>query len=548
VSHKAAPAPISTPAARSSSKPATASRESTASKPPPRYGVDLADRLLQPNLGQPLDPPTRASMESKFGQSLAAVRVHDDAQAHASATALRARAYTVGSDIVFAAGQYRHDTPAGLALLAHELAHTVQQAGVQRKPEGSATESLPAPVVTDPVLEAQADRAALAVTGGQPMPTLSRVAAPAILRNTAASPPPPAAPVTPASKLPAGMDVVVDIPPGVGTDMLIVSIPSFTLPKEKGKGSWVQAAYDEAGSGGRLVFSPIIQPKSIATYKEDSQTAEYLNVWLRKFGFKTTQELAAAFTASTEQKVVDAMKDAAVNKLIVGMKTSLGKSGCDIDHIVEKQLSGTSIPNNLQLLDSTKNQESGRKAYAALTGLVTAIRDPSMRGDVRNIQIRFGKITVPTGTDDASFVVEDLLRSGVVKGANAGKLLPNSSAVVLSAGNVNVTANVLDKGETPIEAAAARVISGVRLTHYTRGTLGPKSPIDLCKAELDNRAVVITKSATADLALDCHLAPATATPVTAATPAPAPIPKLECGLLSLLASIGPVRARLSPGP
>lgn len=543
MSSRTTQAPTSAQATRSSAKSAaeraTPSRESAVSKPPPRYGVALIDG------GQPLEPVTRARMEAQFGRDLAAVRVHDDPQAHASARALRARAYTVGSDIVFAAGQYRRDTPAGVALLAHELAHTVQQGqrrvDVQRKADdaGSRAEPSAIPIVADPVLEAQADRAALAVTGGQPMPTLSRVAAPAIHLDDANSPPPPVATPTVApavsapvpSKLPAGMVAIVDIPPGVGTDMLIVSVPTFTMPKEKGKGSWVQAAYDEAGTGGRLVFSPVIQTKSVAAYKEDSKTDEYLNLWLRKFGFKTTQELAAAFTTSTDQKVVDAMKDAGVNKLITGMKTGLSKSGCDIDHIVEKQLSGTSIPNNLQLLDHDKNIKSGSDAYAAFKRLVESIRDPSMRGDVRNIQIRFGKITVPAGTDDASFVVEGLLRAGVVKGANVGKLLPNSNPVVLCAGNVNVTAQVLDKGESPIEAAAARVVSGVRLTHYTRGTLGVKSPIDTIKAELDNRAIVITKSATAQLELDAHLAPAipttpatppAATPTTTSTATPTP--------------------------
>jgi hypothetical protein len=523
-------------AATASRTPSETSRASTPSavrKPPPQYGVELVDRRVAG--GQPLDPSTRASMESKFGHSFAAVRVHDDAHAHASARALHARAYTLGNDIVFAAGQYRRDTPAGVALLAHELAHTVQQAGVQRKADGPAPESVP--VVSDPHLEAQADRAALAVTGDTPMPALSQVAAPAILRDDATTPPPPVAPPAappPPTKLPPGMTPIVDIPPGVGSDMLIVSVPAFTMPKEKGKGAWVQAAYDEAAAGGRLVFSPVITTKSIAAYKEDSKTAEYLNIWLRKFGFKTTQELAAAFVASTDQKVVDAMKDAGVNKLITGMKTSLSKSGCDIDHIVEKQFSGTSIPNNLQLLDSKKNQDSGRETYGALKGLVEAIRDPSNRGNITNIQLRFQKVTVPTGTDDPSFVVEGLLRAGVVKGANAGKLLPNSSPVLLTAGNVNATAQVLDKGECPIDGSASRVISGVRLTHYTRGALGVKSPLDSVKGELDSRAIVITKSATAEVILDAHLTPAASAPApapapaaseaAASTPAPAPAP------------------------
>jgi hypothetical protein len=68
-------------------------------------------------------------MESRFGHSFARVRVHHDSLAAASAKAVNANAYTVGRDIVFAAGRYAPQTPHGRQLLAHELAHVVQQGG-----------------------------------------------------------------------------------------------------------------------------------------------------------------------------------------------------------------------------------------------------------------------------------------------------------------------------------------------------------------------------------------------------------------------------------
>jgi len=77
--------------------------------------------------GQPLDPTTRAFMEPRFGRDFGAVRVHTDARAAASAQAIDALAYTVGRDVVFDAGQYAPATTAGKRLLAHELAHTLQQ-------------------------------------------------------------------------------------------------------------------------------------------------------------------------------------------------------------------------------------------------------------------------------------------------------------------------------------------------------------------------------------------------------------------------------------
>ena len=76
---------------------------------------------------QLLDPVTRTSMERRFGHDFGEVRIHTDARAVESAQGLRARAYTVGNDIVFAAGQYRPESAAGRRLLAHELAHVVQQ-------------------------------------------------------------------------------------------------------------------------------------------------------------------------------------------------------------------------------------------------------------------------------------------------------------------------------------------------------------------------------------------------------------------------------------
>lgn len=79
--------------------------------------------------GQALDPATRALVEPRLGRDFGDVRVHTDPGAAGSAEAIRARAYTSGSHIAFAAGQYAPHTPAGLRLLSHELGHVVQQRG-----------------------------------------------------------------------------------------------------------------------------------------------------------------------------------------------------------------------------------------------------------------------------------------------------------------------------------------------------------------------------------------------------------------------------------
>ncbi len=77
--------------------------------------------------GQPLDAGTRHFMESRFGHDFSRVRVHTGEGAAASAKAVGALAYACGSEVVFAAGQYAPLTRQGRQLLAHELAHVVQQ-------------------------------------------------------------------------------------------------------------------------------------------------------------------------------------------------------------------------------------------------------------------------------------------------------------------------------------------------------------------------------------------------------------------------------------
>lgn len=77
--------------------------------------------------GQSLDSETRAAMEPRFGHDFRNVRVHNDDRAATSASAIDARAYTVGRHIVFGANQYHPESAEGSRLLAHELTHVVQQ-------------------------------------------------------------------------------------------------------------------------------------------------------------------------------------------------------------------------------------------------------------------------------------------------------------------------------------------------------------------------------------------------------------------------------------
>lgn len=111
----------------------------------PAVAPDVAVRL--PSLearAQPLPAGVRGWFESRFAHDLSHVRVSTD---DASARQLRARAYTAGSTIVFAAGQYDPATREGTALLAHELTHVLQQ----RRGGALATRDRALPVQRQPV-------------------------------------------------------------------------------------------------------------------------------------------------------------------------------------------------------------------------------------------------------------------------------------------------------------------------------------------------------------------------------------------------------------
>ncbi len=103
--------------------------------------------------GTPLPGDVRDRMEPRFGRDLSGVRVHSGAQASQLSDSIHARAFTIGQDVFFGAGQYQPATGDGQALLAHEITHTVQQSGgstqaqpariqparIQRDPPGPAS-------------------------------------------------------------------------------------------------------------------------------------------------------------------------------------------------------------------------------------------------------------------------------------------------------------------------------------------------------------------------------------------------------------------------
>jgi hypothetical protein len=116
----------------------------------PAAPPDAVAGMLQGG-GRPLDPELRSYFEDRLGHDLAAIRLHDGGAAAATAEAMGARAYAVGHDLVFGAGEYRPDAPDGRRLLAHELVHNLQQGGAPaRRADAPAVSSAPRAVAREP--------------------------------------------------------------------------------------------------------------------------------------------------------------------------------------------------------------------------------------------------------------------------------------------------------------------------------------------------------------------------------------------------------------
>jgi len=228
------------------------------SKPSPtRRPQESVDETLR-SPGRPLEEPTRAFFAERMGHSFRDVRVHDDARAAGSAKAVGARAYTVGRHVAFGAGAYAPGTAAGDRLLAHELAHVVQQDGRATAPGGPLQIAAP-----DSAGETQADDLAARALAGQP-PTHASGATPSgpVLQRQ-----PEEEGVLPAPQAGQGAPgVAAQQGPGGSTgpgqaatwssDLVTISWSAFN-PEVKGSGwslAWLR------GGGSSQEFTPALKP------------------------------------------------------------------------------------------------------------------------------------------------------------------------------------------------------------------------------------------------------------------------------------------------
>jgi hypothetical protein len=126
-------------------------------------GAEQAVERAAGSSGEALPGPLRERFEASLGVDLGAVRVHTDEASAEAAAAVGARAYALGNDIHFGPGHWDPGTAEGQYLIAHEVAHTVQQAGGGRRAQFKLEVSSPGDAA-----ELEADTAAAAMVAGAP--------------------------------------------------------------------------------------------------------------------------------------------------------------------------------------------------------------------------------------------------------------------------------------------------------------------------------------------------------------------------------------------
>ncbi|MBX3117503.1 MAG: DUF4157 domain-containing protein [Fimbriimonadaceae bacterium] len=468
--------------------------------------------------GRPLDAPVRNTMESRFGTDFSNVRIHTDSRAAESARAVGAQAYTFGPNIVFDHGRYNPSVPTGQKLLAHELAHTIQQGGLQQM----ANDAPEVGLASDP-LEYEADRAAEMVTAGYAAPSLTQgdfgairrtedgttpVAPPSPVPPTSATTtpvtgttPPPSTPGVPApipgttalagfppeldaTKLnQAGVTQILDTDPPGGIHRTFV-IQYFDLPAAKGPFS--KAIYDAMATSNQLratIDMRSANPSAGASQARD-RTSTLRRSWLQRVNW--SEQRANTYWAA------------------VGGKTQTGRwtsklqndTICDMDHIVELQLGGGNQPTNVQLLDPTPNRSSGSNIFLWLVERATLIRDAYPAGAAPGqITMAFRQVRVPEGetscgtfTDPASqcLAIECRLANGPVAGAEGQEDPAGKTRLRVNSGAANADVWINPTGTTDLNEPIfqnrgfRQLVPGFLMDSYVKGT-----PADTVRAKMD---------------------------------------------------------------
>lgn len=358
--------------------------------------------------GAPLPETVLQDMQAQLGQDLSQVRIHTDDEASALCKELSARAFTVGNDIFFDAGEYAPESDAGRELLAHELTHVVQQDGGQtrrkiaREPTGgggstdSPTTSGPVSVTSGEYQGATIDKSAKTLQ----LPTLNL---PALKeRNSGLFPTP--------------LEVSQDPRPNTTqTDQFRAHVNAHAR-------NALDSLKTTARAAGASVMSPDGSSGEVFFFTLTANPQFLL--------FGTPEQLLPRFEIPFWDKQAQ-------------------PTTFQVDHIREMQLKGSDAPPNYELLEANANMGAGRaiaqeirnKIKGGLGALKTehpaaGVPDAGRWSAVKkNYQVSFSALTWNLASDGGAGAGRFWSVGDVTGGLHASMLRPMTSAERMSAGS-----------------------------------------------------------------------------------------------------------------
>lgn len=358
--------------------------------------------------GQPLEPGVRDLLSTSFGHDFSPVRVHAGPEAAEANRDLGSLAYTVGNDVAFSAGAYDPLTGSGRRLIAHELAHVAQHGGRAYAPNFLATDPGAAVPAADRRLERQAHVASDLAAAGMRVPSgwsWARAHRPFLGRAdpTATA----TAPVTPST---AGngwnappAPYTVDYGGGPRTiareqwnpdDPAVarVELGDFVVPQAKGP--WADA-YDRIARAGGLqaVLDVTTRDLQAGLWQQRARPPELRRLWLLRVGWPAA-------------KAAQWWEDAGGSRGSADFSPSTSAGSAQVDHIVELQLGGTNVPENLAPHTGADNIRSGQEIWrmtsGAARGILANIRNRPNGSRLRTLILTFTSASQDGAYDDVS--------------------------------------------------------------------------------------------------------------------------------------------------
>ncbi|MFE5934855.1 DUF4157 domain-containing protein [Streptomyces sp. NPDC056470] len=302
--------------------------------------------------GAPLEPGVRDQMSTSYGHDFSPVRVHVGPEAERATGELGALAYTVGNDVVFAQGAYDPLSRRGRSLIAHELAHVAQHGGHPSAPGFLRAHPSVAPPDADARLERQAHTASAFHARGEPLPASwrwERPAGPFLGRADMSW-----------TQLEAKDQYTVlyadqtrtvreeQHSPGDPAGMVRVNLGTFVVPDSKGP--W-RDTYDAIAKakGLQAVVKMTGSHPSSGLWEKRAPSKELRRLWLLRMQWPRDQAALWWKEAGGDASP----KGTEFDPYVHGVQSQ-------IDHVVELQLGGTNVPENLAPHDGPDNEDSGR--------------------------------------------------------------------------------------------------------------------------------------------------------------------------------------------